>query len=66
MNMKLTRNSRKEDVLKIINTHNGKRIVYQTYLKVAPELAEKYFDFISRNKQAMYIRWDEKSGRFVA
>jgi hypothetical protein len=64
--MNLTRSHKKEDVLRIINKHKGKRIVYQTYLKIAPELAEKYFDFISRNKHAMYIRWDEKSGRFVA
>lgn len=52
--------------LDIINKHKGKRITYNTYMKVAPDVAEKYLEFICRNRSAQYIRWDMKNERFTS
>ncbi|MBN2173330.1 MAG: hypothetical protein JW731_04320 [Bacteroidales bacterium] len=52
--------------LKVINGHKGKRKVYETYLKLNPEMAREYARFISKNKDAIYISWDKHRKRFVA
>jgi len=51
--------------MEIINSHFGKKLVYENYLQNNPILAEKYLRFISRNVQAVYISFDEKQQRFV-
>lgn len=51
--------------LKIINSHRGKKIVYETYLESNPPMAEKYLEFIAKHQGAQYISWDERKSRFV-
>ena len=59
--------SKKEKTaLKIIYDHAGKRYVYETYSRISPEMAKKYLAFISKNPDALYIRWDENKQKFVA
>lgn len=59
--------TKKEKVgLDLIYGHDGKRRVYETYLKTNPEMAQKYLDFISKNNAAQYIRWDGIKKKFKA
>ena len=51
--------------LKIINSHRGKKITYETYLDSNPEMADKYLEFIAKNTSAQYISWDIRKSRFV-
>jgi len=55
-----------ETALKVINKHSGKKKVYHTYLRLNPAMAEEYARFIFRNKDAIYISWDNSRKRFVA
>lgn len=65
--MRLSRTSdREQAALKVINRHKGKRIVYETYKRSDPDMAEKYIKFIARNRDAMYISWDKDRQKFVA
>ena len=65
--MRLSRTSdREQAALKVINRHKGKRIVYETYKRNDPDMAEKYINFIARNRDAMYISWDKQRKKFVA
>jgi hypothetical protein len=57
---------RKQVAMKVINSHKGKRTVYETYKRKDPEMAEKYVSFIARNRNAIYISWDKNRKRFVA
>jgi hypothetical protein len=52
--------------MKVINSHSGKKKVYETYLKKNPKLAEEYLRFISRHPDAVYITWDSVKRKFVA
>ncbi len=59
-------NKKKEAAaLKIINAHRGKKIVYDTYQEVDPERAQKYLEFIAKNQDATYIKWDAVKQRFI-
>lgn len=51
--------------LNIINGHLGKRKVYNNYKQSNPEMAEKYLEFISRNTDAQYIKWESNKNRFI-
>ena len=63
--MKLfNRKNRKAIGLDIINSHCGKKRVYETYLRFNPIIAEKYLRFISRNVDAVYISWDKERESF--
>ncbi len=53
-----------ERALKLINAHRGKKIVYETYQEVNPERARKYLEFIAKNEDATYIKWDAVKQRF--
>lgn len=65
--MRLAKTSdREQAALKVIEKHKGKRIVYETYRRQDPDMAEKYINFIARNRNAMYISWDKERQRFVA
>ena len=65
--MRLLKTSdREQAALKVINRHKGKRIVYETYKRKDPDMAEKYMNFIARNRNAIYISWDKERKRFVA
>ncbi len=54
-----------ERALKQINAHRGKKIVYETYQESNPEMAKKYLEFIAKNEDATYIKWDAIKQRFV-
>ena len=65
--MKLLKTSdREQAALRVIERHKGKRIVYETYKRSDPDMAEKYINFIARNRDAMYISWDKERKRFVS
>ena len=51
--------------LTIIYNHAGKRRVFETYQSCNPEMARKYLDFISKNRWAIYIKWNEEKREFV-
>lgn len=58
--MKLfSRKNRQKKGLDAINSHHGKKRVYESYKRNNPLLAEKYLDFVSRNVSAIYIWWDK-------
>jgi hypothetical protein len=57
---------REQTALNVIKRHKGKRIVYETYKRKNPDMAEKYLDFIAHNRNAVYISWDKQRKRFVA
>lgn len=57
--MKLfNKKNREAKGMEAINSHHGKKHVYETYKKNNPAVAEKYLDFVSRNVSAIYIWWD--------
>lgn len=59
-------NKKKEaKALKVINGHRGKKIVYETYQETRPEMAQKYLEFIAKNEDATYIKWNEVKQKFV-
>ncbi|MBN1337794.1 MAG: hypothetical protein JXA03_00645 [Bacteroidales bacterium] len=49
-----------------INKHKGKKLTYETYMKVDPEIAQKYVEFVGTHLGVQYIRWDTEKKRFVA
>ncbi|OYT17771.1 MAG: hypothetical protein B7C24_00955 [Bacteroidetes bacterium 4572_77] len=51
---------------KIIAIHKGKYTTYYKLLGSDPHLAELYLDFVGRNPDAVYIRWDKERKRFTA
>ena len=58
--------SKKEQkALAIIENHKGKKKVYESLLDTNPERAEKYLDFIARNRDAQYIKWDDIRSKFI-
>jgi hypothetical protein len=58
--------TKKEQIgLNIINSHLGKRKVYNTYKESNPEMAEKYLAFISKNTDAQYIKWESNKNKFI-
>ena len=64
--MKLfNRKNRQTKGLDIINSHCGKKRVYETYLRFNPEIADKYLKFISKNVDAVYISWDKERKGFI-
>lgn len=63
LNKQLSRKERK--ALVVIGSHSGKRAVFETYLNVDPQMAEKYLSFISHNPDARYVKWDKDRGRFM-
>ncbi len=59
--MKLyNRKDRKTKGLDIINSHFGKKRVYESYLKENPVVAEKYLRFVASHTNAIYITWDRE------
>lgn len=59
--------TKKEKIgLDLIYSHAGKRRVYETYLKTNPEMAQKYLEFISKNQDIHYIKWDGLKKKFKA
>lgn len=52
--------------LNLIYSHAGRTKVYETYLKVNPEMAQKYLQFIARNQAVQYIKWDGVKKTFKA
>ncbi|MCD4789526.1 MAG: hypothetical protein K8R37_05950 [Bacteroidales bacterium] len=56
---------RKLQGLSIINSHSGKKKVYDTYMKANPEMADMYLDFVSKHTGVQYISWDKNKNRFV-
>lgn len=64
--MKLFENNNWEQKgMNVIEKHPGKMKVYLTYLKLNPEMAEKYLRFLSRNRDALYIRWNDQKQCFT-
>lgn len=57
---------REKEAIEIINSHHGKRFVYNTYKKLSPVMAQKYIEFVSRMKWATYIRWDNIKNEFTS
>ncbi len=58
--------SKKEKkALAVIEKHPGKKQVYDKLLVTNPERAEKYLDFISKNKDVQYIKWDDIKSKFI-
>ena len=57
---------KEKTALKVIYGHAGKRFVYEAYSATAPEMAQKYLQFISKNPWELYIKWDKEKQRFVA
>ncbi len=55
---------KEENALKIINGHRGKKIVYETYQGVKPEMAQKYLEYIAKNEDATYIKWSQAKQKF--
>ena len=60
------RTKKERTALKVIYSHAGKRVVYETYLRIQPKMAQKYLQFIAKNPWELYIKWDNKRERFVA
>ena len=48
----------------MIYSHAGRQRVYETYLKVNPEMAQKYLQFIAKNQSVQYIKWDGVKKKF--
>jgi len=63
LNMKLSR--REQKALVVINSHTGKRKVFETYISENPQMAEKYLKFISVNPLARYVKWDSDRKKFT-
>ncbi|MBN1337975.1 MAG: hypothetical protein JXA03_01555 [Bacteroidales bacterium] len=64
--MKLNGNEKwVQNGMKVVEKHPGKKKVYLTYLKFNPEMAEKYLRFLSKNRDALYIRWNDQRQCFV-
>lgn len=63
LNMKLSKKEQK--ALIVISSHPGKRSVFETYLSINPQMAEKYLKFISDNPMARYVKWDADRGKFT-
>ncbi len=55
----------KEIGLHEVQKHKGKKRTYQNYLKVNPEMAEKYLVFVAKNPSVSYIKWDANKEVFV-
>ena len=60
------KNNWKEKGLKVVNSHTGKKKVYETYQQSDPKMAEEYLKFLAKQPDAVYISWDKDRGRFVA
>lgn len=52
--------------LDAINKHKGKKYTYETYKRIAPEMAAKYVEFVGKHAGVTYIKWDIDKKRFVA
>jgi hypothetical protein len=52
--------------LSLINSHAGKRRVYETYKRTNPEMAQKYLEFVAKNQAIQYIKWDDHRKKFKA
>ena len=50
--------------LKEINSHSGKKKVYDVYKKTNPDMADKYLNFVSKNTGVQYISWNSKKNKF--
>jgi hypothetical protein len=55
---------RKDKALEIINSHWGKKRVYEAYLRMNPQMAEKYLQFVTNNGDVTYISWNKEKQRF--
>lgn len=51
--------------LNLIYSHSGKARVYETYKKTNPGMAQKYLEFIAKNQEAQYIKWDDSKKKFT-
>jgi len=56
---------REKQGLSIINAHIGKKRVYDSYQNSNPEMAQKYLEFIAKNTDAQYIKWDKNKQKFL-
>jgi hypothetical protein len=52
--------------LNLINSHAGKRRVYETYKRTNPEMAQKYLEWVAKNQSIQYIKWDDQKKKFKA
>jgi hypothetical protein len=52
--------------LSLINSHAGKRRVYETYKRTNPDMAQKYLEFVAKNQSIHYIKWDDHKKKFKA
>jgi hypothetical protein len=49
--------TKKEKIgLDLIYGHAGKRLVYETYKRTNPEMAQKYLEFVANNQAIQYIK----------
>ncbi len=62
----LKKRDKREKGLEAINSHKGKRKVYEAYKKQNPKMAEEYIKFHAKQPDAVYITWDEDKGRFTS
>ena len=56
----------KEKGLKVVNSHKGKKTVYESYQQADPKMADEYLKFLAKQPDAVYISWDKSKGKFVA
>jgi len=52
--------------MNLINGHSGKKRVYETYMQTNPDMAQKYLEFIAKNQDAQYIKWNNTKKQFSA
>ena len=52
--------------LNLIYSHSGKKRVYETYKQSNPGMAQKYLEFIAKNQDAQYIKWNDSKKQFTA
>ena len=58
-------NSTKEERLfEDLDSHAGKRLVYDTYSRTNPEMAQKYLEQLAKGEIIGYIRWDDAKKKF--
>lgn len=55
---------RKAKALEIINSHLGKKRVYEAYQRLNPKMAEKYLQFVTNHGDVTYIFWNRDKQRF--
>ena len=60
-----TKEEKRKEALKIINSHPTKKSLYDKLKKSNPEKAEKFVDFVASKPYVRYFHWDDKKEKFV-